>query len=101
MRPVEQPAGGSARAVSRINPAAVRGRQFPAQRRGVNAAEVRAFLSEVADELAALQRELIIVHQENERLKRALRDWQTRHSRRCHDSAVVEQPRTSWPTNPR
>ncbi|HEX5542520.1 MAG TPA: DivIVA domain-containing protein [Micromonospora sp.] len=70
----------TARAVSRLNPTAIRNRQFPTKRRGLHPEEVSAFLSEVAGEIATLHRELIIAQQENERLKRALRDWQTQQA---------------------
>ncbi|WBB79204.1 DivIVA domain-containing protein [Micromonospora sp. WMMD882] len=65
----------------RKTPHEVRTREFSPRRRGVDAGEVRAFLDELADELADLYRRLGMLDQENERLKRALRDWQTRHAR--------------------
>jgi hypothetical protein len=49
----------------------------------VDLAEVRAFQRRLADELTELLRELAAASQENDRLRRALRDWQARHARRC------------------
>jgi len=95
--PAGQPVAGRARPAARINPATVRGRRFPPRRSGVDPAEVRAFLHAVADELAALQRELVILHQENQRLKRALRD------RQALRSTPPRSPRPAgprWPVNP-
>jgi DivIVA domain-containing protein len=67
----------------RLTPYEVRTREFAPQRRGVDPDQVREFLTDVADELAALYRQLSLLDQENERLKRALRDWQTMHARQC------------------
>ncbi|BCL12787.1 DivIVA domain-containing protein [Micromonospora sagamiensis] len=67
----------------RTTPHEVRNREFSPRRRGVDADEVRGFLADLADELADLYRQLNLLDQENERLKRALRDWQTLHARQC------------------
>ncbi|HEX5542961.1 MAG TPA: DivIVA domain-containing protein [Micromonospora sp.] len=83
----------TARAVSRLNPTSIRNRQFPTKRRGLNPDDVGDFLSEIAAEIAALHRELVIVHQENDRLKRALRDWQTRQG------TGLLRMRPHWPIN--
>ncbi|WBB92864.1 DivIVA domain-containing protein [Verrucosispora sp. WMMC514] len=56
----------------------IRDRQFRSVRRGCDPAEVHAFLSRVAGELAAARRELVLVAEENARIKRALRSWQAR-----------------------
>ncbi|ROO53030.1 DivIVA domain-containing protein [Micromonospora sp. Llam0] len=62
-----------------ISPGLVRDRQFlDRTRRGLDPAEVRAFLHLVADELAALRAELAMTRDENVRIKQALRDWQSR-----------------------
>jgi DivIVA domain-containing protein len=66
-----------------LTPHEVRTRDFAPRRRGVDPGQVRAFQLRLADELAALHRELAMVAQENDRLKRALRDWQSRHARTC------------------
>lgn len=89
--------------INGISPATIRAREFPTVRRGADPAEVHAFLDTVADEVAALHRELIIAHQENDRLKRALRDWQTAHAARRSRPRQPDprrQPRPGWPTNP-
>ncbi|MFE0590687.1 DivIVA domain-containing protein [Micromonospora echinospora] len=67
----------------RLTPHEVRNREFSPRRRGVDVGEVREFQSEVADELADLHRQVRLLSQENDRLKRALRDWQTLHAREC------------------
>lgn len=68
--------GGHYRSAARwpLSPGQVRGRQFTPARRGVDATEVELFLSRVADDLAELGR----TRDENVRIKRALRDWQSR-----------------------
>ena len=61
-----------------ISPGQVRDRRFGDRaRRGCDPGEVRAFLHLVADELAALRAELATTRDENLRIKRALRDWQS------------------------
>ncbi|ROT31898.1 DivIVA domain-containing protein [Micromonospora sp. HM5-17] len=60
-----------------ISGAQVRHRQFNLARRGLDPAEVRAFLNQVANELVALRAELARTHDENVRIKNALRDWQS------------------------
>ncbi|MEV4770562.1 DivIVA domain-containing protein [Micromonospora humida] len=66
-----------------LTPHEVRTHEFPPRRRGVDPAEVRRFQSRLADELAALHQEIRVLARENDRLKRALRDWQARHARDC------------------
>ncbi|BCJ57631.1 DivIVA domain-containing protein [Micromonospora endophytica] len=51
-------------------------------RRGLHQQEVRQFLHRVARELAILYQDLARLDDENVRLKRALRDWQTSHAKR-------------------
>jgi cell division septum initiation protein DivIVA len=71
----------------------VRTREFAARRRGVDPEQVRDFQRELADDLTALYQELTILNQENERLKRALRDWQAMHARHC-DAPDRARPNT-------
>ncbi|MCN0178020.1 DivIVA domain-containing protein [Salinispora arenicola] len=73
-------AGGHYRSAARwpLSPGQVRGRQFTPARRGIDPTEVELFLSRVADDLAALHAELGRTRDENVRIKRALRDWQSR-----------------------
>ncbi|MFI7552798.1 DivIVA domain-containing protein [Micromonospora sediminimaris] len=68
---------------ARLTPHEVRTRTFAPRRRGVDPDQVREFQATVADELADLHRQFRTVAQENERLKRALRDWQSMHVRHC------------------
>jgi DivIVA domain-containing protein len=80
-------------------PAEVRGRQFnpaPLGRRGYAPGDVDAFLIQMATELGALYCELGLWIDENERLKKALRDWQAMHSRECGER-VPRVPRESAP----
>ena len=56
----------------------IRARQFGNVRRGLDPAEVHAFLHRVAGELADTRRELAWTSEENIRIKRALRTWQSR-----------------------
>ncbi|MFI6822161.1 DivIVA domain-containing protein [Micromonospora sp. NPDC050187] len=61
----------------------VRDRQFRSVRRGgLDPLEVYAFLHRVAGELAAARRELTYTTEENVRIKRALRSWQSRFAPR-------------------
>ncbi|MEU3455812.1 DivIVA domain-containing protein [Micromonospora sp. NPDC006766] len=66
-----------------MRPWQVRDRLFtPRGRRGVDAAEVRQFLDRVADDLTALYAEVARTHTEADRIRTALRDWQTEAARR-------------------
>ncbi|MFE9688625.1 DivIVA domain-containing protein [Micromonospora sp. NPDC005806] len=56
----------------------VRERHFRTVRRGLDPAEVHAFLYRVAGDLALARRELARSAEENVRIKRALRTWQSR-----------------------
>ncbi|TDB72036.1 DivIVA domain-containing protein [Micromonospora sp. KC721] len=60
----------------------IRERQFQQVRRGLDPAEVYAFLHRVAGELAHARRDLAMVTEENIRIKRALRNWQSRFAPR-------------------
>lgn len=68
---------------ARLTPHEVRTRTFDPRRRGVDPDQVREFQAQVADELTDLHRQVRLLSEENERLKRALRDWQTMHAREC------------------
>ncbi|MDG4800446.1 cell division protein DivIVA [Micromonospora sp. WMMD980] len=71
---------------ARLTPHEARTRAFDPRRRGVDGAQVRAFQTEVADELTDLHRQIRRLTVGNERLKRALRDWQAMHARECRPS---------------
>lgn len=67
----------------RLSAARVRAAYFrPSWRRGVDGDEVRAFLDRVATEWDLMTRDLAAAREENDRLKAALRDWQTHLTRR-------------------
>ncbi|MDT0530653.1 DivIVA domain-containing protein [Micromonospora sp. DSM 115977] len=66
-----------------MTPHEVRTREFAARRRGVDQVEVREFQARVADELTMLNETVRLLSQENDRIRRALRDWQTLHAREC------------------
>ncbi|MEU0152184.1 DivIVA domain-containing protein [Micromonospora fulviviridis] len=68
---------------ARLTAHEARTRAFDPRRRGVDPEQVREFQALVADELTDLHRRVRLLGEENERLKRALRDWQTRHAREC------------------
>ncbi|MEU8262451.1 DivIVA domain-containing protein [Micromonospora sp. NPDC048999] len=64
----------------RLHPRNVRDRQFSSVgfgRRGLDPQEVRRFLHRVALELATLHQDVARLNEENMRIKRALRDWQS------------------------
>jgi DivIVA domain-containing protein len=74
---------------ARLTPYEVRTREFAARRRGVDPDEVREFQARVADELTTLNETVRLLSRENDRLGRALRDWQAMHAREC--SSAQEQ----------
>ncbi|MFE0588604.1 DivIVA domain-containing protein [Micromonospora echinospora] len=60
-----------------LTPERIRGHRFTIRRRGLDPAEITAFLDRVADELAVARTALTAVREENLRIKNALRSWQT------------------------
>jgi cell division septum initiation protein DivIVA len=68
---------------ARLTPHEARTRTFDPHRRGAHPDQVREFQAQVAEELTDLHRRIRLLTQENDRLKRALRDWQTLHAREC------------------
>jgi DivIVA domain-containing protein len=68
---------------TQLTPYEVRTREFAARRRGVDPEQVRAFQLQVADELTDLHQAVRLLGTENDRLRRALRDWQAMHARHC------------------
>ncbi|MCX5065297.1 DivIVA domain-containing protein [Micromonospora lupini] len=66
-----------------MTPHEVRTRAFAAHERGVDPDEVREFQARVADELAMLNETVRLLGQENDRIGRALRDWQIMHAQEC------------------
>jgi DivIVA domain-containing protein len=67
------------RSSGRLAPYQVRARLFGTRWRGLDPEEVYAYLGQVADELARLEREVTTSRTETERLKQGLRQWQARH----------------------
>lgn len=59
-----------------LRPWQIRERCFNLRRRGVDPAEIHAFLHRVADELTVAQTALVAAQEENVRIRRALRAWQ-------------------------
>jgi cell division septum initiation protein DivIVA len=75
---------------ARLTAHEARTRTFDPHRRGVDPDQVRDFQALVADELTDFHRRVRLLTEENDRLKRALRDWQTMHARECrppHDGS--------------
>ncbi|WP_406067611.1 DivIVA domain-containing protein [Micromonospora sp. NBC_01638] len=70
---------------SRLHPSLVRDHQFATAgfgRRGIDPQEVRRFLHRVALELATLHKDVERLTDENIRIKRALRGWQSAQTNR-------------------
>lgn len=63
-----------------LRPWQIRDRCFNVRRHGLDPVEIRAFLHQVADELAVAQTALVAVQEENVRIKNALRAWQSTQS---------------------
>ncbi|MGV9808455.1 DivIVA domain-containing protein [Micromonospora chersina] len=63
-----------------LRPWQIRERCFNVRRRGLDPAEIRTFLHQVADELTVAQTALRAVQEENVRIKNALRSWQSAQS---------------------
>ncbi|RGC68350.1 hypothetical protein C5N14_14055 [Micromonospora sp. MW-13] len=63
-----------------LRPAQIRDRRFTVRRHGLDPFEIRAFLHEVADELAVAQAVVVAVREENVRIRRALHTWQSSQS---------------------
>ncbi|WBC14214.1 DivIVA domain-containing protein [Micromonospora sp. WMMA1998] len=66
----------------------VRAAVFDTRWRGLDRAQVHDYLCWVADEMDRLDRELTTARTESERIRQALRQWQSRHNgchRRGHD----------------
>jgi len=68
-----------------LQPWQVRGRRFTITRRGLDPDEVAAFLDRVAHDLDRLHSELAISNDENQRIKDALRRWQSRQASHAWD----------------
>ncbi|MFD2764762.1 DivIVA domain-containing protein [Micromonospora eburnea] len=69
---------------NRLLPHHVRAAVFDRRWRGLDPTQVRDHLEHVADELERLHRELITATTEAERIRQALRQWQSRHGHCRH-----------------
>ncbi|MDM4722660.1 DivIVA domain-containing protein [Micromonospora sp. WMMA1363] len=67
----------------RPHPHHVRAATFDTRWRGLDPTQVHDYLHRVADELDRLHRDLTTANTESERIRQALRQWQTRHTH-CH-----------------
>ncbi|MFF5173954.1 DivIVA domain-containing protein [Micromonospora sp. NPDC000089] len=81
------------RAMQRLLPQHVREATFGVRRwRGLDPAQVYAYLDRVADELDRLARDLATANTEGERIRVALRQWQSRHTD-CHLTTTATNSR--------
>ncbi|MEU4589815.1 DivIVA domain-containing protein [Micromonospora aurantiaca (nom. illeg.)] len=79
----------------RLLPHHVRAAFFDRRWRGLDPAQVRDHLDRVADELERLSRELVTTRTEAERVRQALRQWQSQH-RACR-LRDPDAPPGGWP----
>ncbi|WP_435818667.1 DivIVA domain-containing protein [Micromonospora aurantiaca (nom. illeg.)] len=88
-RPPGSAPGGAYRSASYLplRPWQVRGHSFRPCRRGLDPAEVAAFLDRVAGDLAAAYAEVARSRDETARIKGALREWQSRQAPSMGDLA--------------
>ncbi|MEU7970591.1 DivIVA domain-containing protein [Micromonospora sp. NPDC049089] len=78
----------------RLLPQHVRAATFSVRRwRGLDPIQVYAYLGLLADELERLTRDLATANTEGERVRQALRQWQSRHTDCRHTSAA---PNSRW-----
>ncbi|PWU50437.1 cell division protein DivIVA [Micromonospora globispora] len=87
--PPNRPPVGAYRSASYLplRPWQVRSRTFTTCRRGLDQAEVAAFLDRVAGDLAAAHAEVARSREEASRIKEALRAWQSRQAPTMRDLA--------------
>lgn len=78
----------------RLLPHHVRAAVFDTRWRGLDPQQVRDHLDRVADELERLRREVITANTEAERIRQALRQWQSRHK---HCRRDPDAPGSGWP----
>ncbi|WP_244235947.1 DivIVA domain-containing protein [Micromonospora inaquosa] len=82
------------RAMQRLLPQHVRAATFGTRRwRGLDPTQVYAYLDLLADELERLARDLATANTEGERIRQALRQWQSRHTICQHTSTA---PNSRW-----
>lgn len=71
----------------RLHPHHVRAVEFERRWRGLDPVQVYAYLDRAADEIDRLHRELTTANTEAERIRQALRQWQSRHADRRQAAA--------------
>ncbi|MEU1808141.1 DivIVA domain-containing protein [Micromonospora aurantiaca] len=88
-RPPDSAPGGPYRSASYrpLRPGQVRGHSFTTCRRGLDPAEVAAFLDRAAGNLAAAYAEIARSRDESARIKGALREWHSRQAPSVRDLA--------------
>ncbi|WP_433531976.1 DivIVA domain-containing protein [Micromonospora sp. CA-263727] len=69
-------------------PHQVRAVTFGTSRRGLDPAQVYDYLNRIADEMERLHRALTTANTEAERIRQALRQWQTRQAAHHHGETV-------------
>ncbi|PWR12074.1 cell division protein DivIVA [Micromonospora acroterricola] len=79
----------------RLHPHDVRAAAFDTRWRGLDPDQVNDYLNRVADELERLHRKLTTTNTEAERIRQALRQWQSRHTNCRHRQPGV--PNSRWP----
>jgi DivIVA domain-containing protein len=82
------------RSGQRLHPHDLRAAAFDTRRRGLDPEQVYGYLHRVADELDRLHRELTTATTEAERIRQALRQWQSRHTGCRHPTT---SPNSRWP----
>ncbi|PWU52355.1 cell division protein DivIVA [Micromonospora sp. S4605] len=73
----------------------VRAATFDTRWRGLDPNQVNDYLNRIADELDRLHRELATANTEAERIRQALRQWQSRHTGCRH--TTPGPPNSRWP----
>ncbi|MGN9778138.1 DivIVA domain-containing protein [Micromonospora sp. H33] len=79
----------------RLRPYHLRAAAFDTRWRGLDPEQVHDFLNRVADELDRLHSERATANTEAERIRQALRQWQSRHTDCRH--TVPGSPNSRWP----
>jgi DivIVA domain-containing protein len=77
----------------RLRPHLIRAAAFDTRWRGYDPDQVHAYLDRVAAELDRLHRELSTATTDAERIRQALRQWQSRHTACRHTDAA---PNSRW-----
>lgn len=81
-----------------LSAARIRTAVFPTVRRGYHPEAVRHLLTQLADEITRLHKQLARVYAENDHIKTALKQWQTEHAATCRN--FPDSNHRDWPVNP-